>query len=432
MENENENDKSEAAYDSYEQELQQTDEIHWLSEQVLSLVQDDCGPPHNMRTESMPLPAPASSMHATSDAAYALKIQADQEAMDVQLPRRTESMPSQFPASSMHATSDATCALKIQADQEAMNVQLPRRTESMPLKAFTESSSMDSHASSNYDALNASSDTDALKTQEDQEALTTTESAAAERPPLMHASSDSCAVKIQAAQGLNVPPPRRAESAPQLFNNHARPGAYFAAPGMTELVGTESWNSRREVADVEEESGSMLADDAEVSKTETSQEDTMSLSEEVSVFAVIVEDGAEEQRVRRRIFDEAVQAEVVEPIEKPSLDEHGNGKWRKSSVRLLVACGILVLMGVVIGLSLGLTKKSDGDGEDGTLKTNPPEPFMPTLEVIRQRGVLRCGHSDVLHHIRYNPVTNERVGFEIDLVSSVFICFWSYVGPGPL
>ena len=44
-----ENEKSEAAFDTLDQELQHTDEICWLSEQVLSLVQDDCGPSPHMR-----------------------------------------------------------------------------------------------------------------------------------------------------------------------------------------------------------------------------------------------------------------------------------------------------------------------------------------------------------------------------------------------
>ena len=50
-----ENEKSEAAFDTHEQELQHTDEIHWLSEQVLSLVQDDCGPSPHMRMTKLGL-----------------------------------------------------------------------------------------------------------------------------------------------------------------------------------------------------------------------------------------------------------------------------------------------------------------------------------------------------------------------------------------
>ena len=302
-----ENEKSEAAYDSHEQDRQRTDEIQRLSEEVLNLVQGDDGPPP--------------STHASSD------------------------------------------SLKMQEDKE-LNIQPPTRTESMPA---------------------------------------------------MRTSSDSYALKTQAAQELNVQPPQRTESAPaQLLNNRARPGAYYAAPGTFKLVAAELSSSSRERVMEEDLSHCMQDDSGESTEFDLEQPErgTIPALEGTLVSAVRVEAGAEEQRFRRKIFDEAIQADFVEVAAEPSPEEHDNRKWRKLSVYLLIACGVLALLGLVIGLR-GVS------GEDET----PPELFMPTLEAVRQRGVLRCGHPDVFYRIRYDPVTGERVGFEIDLVSSRFVYF---------
>ena len=281
-----ENEKNESAYDSHEQELQQTDEIQRHSTEVLTLVQGDDDPPNSKELKSEPARAPASSKSGSSD------------------------------------------SLKIQEDQE-----------------------------------------------------------------------------------LNVQPPTRTKSAPeQVLQNRARPGAYYAAPGTTQLV------AAAEEADLEEPG-----------------RDTISVSEGILVSAVKVEAGAEEQRFRRMIFEEALQVDVVESVAEAPLEKHDNRKWRKLSVYLLVACGVLA----ILGLSVGLTRNNDGSGEDGTPTATPtepiapPEPFIPTLEAIRQRGVLRCGGLDTFYYVRYDPVTNEKVGFDIDLVSSLFICFcpvcWSLI-----
>ena len=358
------NEKSGAAYDAHEQELQETDEMQRLSEEVLSLMQGDSGLSPPMRTESL------------SAQALALKMQKDQEALNVQPLRRTESLPAEALASSMHASPDSY-ALKIQEEQEGLNVQPPARTELVPAE-----------------------------------------------PPdfLVRASSDSDAAKIQAAEALDVQPLRRTESAPaHLFNDHARPGAYYVASGTTELVAAELSSSRRGEVGAEDLSHFTVDDDAEISDDAAASEGgTIQLSEGISVVAVKVEAGAEEQRVRRKIFDEAIRADVLELVVEVPL----NRKLRKSSVYLLVACGALALLGLVLGLSVGLANKNNDSGEDGTSKTTPPGPFMPTLEAVRQRGVLRCGHLDVFFHIRFDPVTHERVGFEVDLVSSLFLCLW--------
>ena len=307
-----ENEKSEVAYDSHEQDLQRIDEIQTLSEQVLALVQGDDGSPK--RTALTELPAQA---HASSA-------------------------------------------------QAVLNVQPPMRTESAPAQASAS---------------------------------------------LMRASSGSYALKRQAAQEPNVQPlMMRAESAPvQLLNNHSRPRAYYSAPGTTQLVAAQLSSSSRAVAMAEDSSRFMQEDSGEYTEFDLEQ------PEGILVCAVKVESDAEEELLRRRIFDEAVQADVVESVVEAPPVEYDNRKLRKLSVYLLIACGALALLGLVIGLvvSVGLTKKNDVS-----------EPFMSTLEAVRQRGFLRCGHPGQFYRIRYDPETGERVGFEVDLVSSLFVYLW--------
>jgi hypothetical protein len=328
-----EDENSEVACDSHEQDLQRTDEIQTLSEEVLALVQDDDGPPKRTELKAVPAQAPASSTQAAL----------------------------------------------------ALSVQPPMRTESAPVPALAS---------------------------------------------LIHASSDSYALKTQSAQELDVQPLMRAESAPaQLLNNLSRPGAYYSAPGATQLVAAQLSSSSKEAV-IAENSSRFVQEDSEESRKfdslEQSGPDTISVSEGTSVFAVKVEPDAEEQLFRRKIFEEALQVDVVESVAEAPLVENDNRKWRQLSVYLLVAFGVLTLLGLVVGLvvNVGLTKQNDVSGEDETPKTTPPKPFLPTLEAIRQRGVLRCGHPGVSYHIRFEPETGERVGFEVDLVSSLFVYLW--------
>ena len=204
---------------------------------------------------------------------------------------------------------------------------------------------------------------------------------------LIPASSDSDALKGQAAQELNVQPLMRAKSAPaQLLNNHSRPGAYYSAPRTTKLVAAQLLSSSRAVAMAEDLLPFMQEDSG------ASTEFNLEQSERILVCAAVTveESDTEKQLIRCRIFDEAIEADVVESVAEAPLVEHDNRKLRKLSVYLLIACGVLTLLGLVVGLvvNVGLTKKSDVSGEDETPKTTPSEPFMPTLEAVRQRGFL--------------------------------------------
>ena len=273
---------------------------------------------------------------------------------------------------------------------------------------------------------------DSLKMQEDKE-LNIQPPTRTESMPVMGISSDSYALKTQAAQELIVQPPqRRGSASAQLLNNHARPGAYYAAPGTLSSASRELVTAEYSPRFMQGESGVTTED----CLGSSGQGTTSASSEGTLVSAVRVEAGAEEQRFRRRMFDEAIKATSVELVAESPQEEHDNRKWRKLSVYLLIACGVLALLGLIIGLrpSVGSTKKNDASGEDETppqlfIPTTPSELFVSTLEAVRQRGVLRCGHPDVFYHIRYDPVTGERVGFEIDLVSSLFMYFGQCGGP---
>ena len=113
-----ENEKSEVAYDSHEQDLQRIDEIQTLSEQVLALVQGDDGSPKRTALTELPAQAHASSAQAV---------------LNVQPPMRTESAPAQASASLMRASS-GSYALKRQAAQEPNVQPLMMRAESAPVQ----------------------------------------------------------------------------------------------------------------------------------------------------------------------------------------------------------------------------------------------------------------------------------------------------------
>jgi hypothetical protein len=66
--------------------------------------------------------------------------------------------------------------------------------------------------------------------------------------------------------------------------------------------------------------------------------------------AVKVESDAEEQILRCRIFDEAIEADVIESVAEAPLVEHDNRKLRKLSVHLLIAFVVLALLGLIVGL----------------------------------------------------------------------------------
>lgn len=154
-----------------------------------------------------------------------------------------------------------------------------------------------------------------------------------------------------------------------------------------------------------------------------------------SVVAVRVNPDEAEQRARRKILDEAIRADVVS--QECPLDKTNHRSRTMLSIKCLVTVGVafLAILGLVVGLSVNLTHNNPGktskDGsEEGhpssSLPPGPSEPALPsllskpTLQTVRDRGLIRCGLPDVFHHIKFDPDTEERVGFEIDMVSLVF------------
>lgn len=131
----------------------------------------------------------------------------------------------------------------------------------------------------------------------------------------------------------------------------------------------------------------------------------------LTVVAVRVDPGEAEQLAIRRILDEAVQADVV-------AQESPVKWWSNKKRRTIVVAAFLLVIGLVVGLSVTLAQNAAGNtGENHVGPSQEQPPFQPTLQTVRERGVLRCGSPDVFYHINVDPETGERVGFEIDMVS---------------
>ena len=265
-----ENEKSEVAYDSHEQDLQRIDEIQTLSEQVLALVQGDDGSPKRTALTELPAQAHASSAQAALE-------------LNVKPPMRTESSPAQASASFVHTSSDSD-ALRRQAAQE-LSVQPLKRTESAPAQLLNNHSRPGAYYSAPgtpkrtaLTALPAQAHASSAQAVLNVQPPMRTESAPAQASAsLMRASSGSYALKRQAAQEPNVQPlMMRAESAPaQLINNHSRPGAYYSAPGTTQLVAAQLSSSSRAVAMAEDSSRFMQEDSGEYTEFDLEQPEGM-------------------------------------------------------------------------------------------------------------------------------------------------------------
>lgn len=176
----------------------------------------------------------------------------------------------------------------------------------------------------------------------------------------------------------------------------------------------------------EEDQGGLQAtsSDSEGQESETNPEPvplTM-LTSPLSI-AVMVSPEEEEERVLQRVLDQAVRADVIVPTGHPPEEASPTLKQMKNKKCLLIV-GALLILGLAVGLGVGLTQNTTGsssnimagDGENSsTPQDETPVTKTPTLQAVRERGVLRCGLPDVFYLINYNA-DGERVGFEIDLV----------------
>lgn len=172
-----------------------------------------------------------------------------------------------------------------------------------------------------------------------------------------------------------------------------------------------------------------------ISNRSISQTDTTFRREQVrlpmdgsalSVVATRVTPEDEEERVLRRVLSQAVQADVVVPVGPPEKEPIEISKWiSKRKWALGVGVAFLVIIVLAVGLVVGLTQhnaentssNAELDDEDPSSSSPQAAPsFKPTLEAVRERGVIRCGLPDVHFLINFDE-NGERVGLEVDLVS---------------
>lgn len=123
----------------------------------------------------------------------------------------------------------------------------------------------------------------------------------------------------------------------------------------------------------------------------------------------------EERRVLQRVINQAVRADEVVPEEAAQTSQQT--VKNKNQSRWLMGAAFLAILGLVIGLSVGLTRDKGGSSGASNAKEEDEKPtFKPTLQEIRERGVLRCGLPNAFYLINYDD-NGERVGLEVDLVS---------------
>lgn len=144
------------------------------------------------------------------------------------------------------------------------------------------------------------------------------------------------------------------------------------------------------------------------------------------VSAVRVDDDMKAERaeieaeLREKLRQEAVEANVVEEQvqqqPQPPLDTH-----RQRNLLLLLGFAVgLVGLAVLLGVFLRPTEDagSNSNNEVQSAGTEPTFDTRPTLEVVRERGFLRCAVYDAaIGFSKPNPQTGELEGINIDQVS---------------
>lgn len=146
----------------------------------------------------------------------------------------------------------------------------------------------------------------------------------------------------------------------------------------------------------------------------------------LSVVATRVTPEDEEERVLRRVLSQAVQADVVVQAGPPEKDPTEISKRTlKRNWVLILGGAFLVTIALVVGLYVGLTQNNAGGttsndelGDEDPSSSSPQAApaFKPTLQAVRERGMLRCGLPDVHFLIDFDE-NGDRVGLEVDLVS---------------
>ena len=107
--------------------------------------------------------------------------------------------------------------------------------------------------------------------------------------------------------------------------------------------------------------------------------------------------------------------------------------------RIAIGIASFIVIGAVVGLGVGLSRRSNDTvfvdttpaPTSATLSptSSPTATPRPTLDTILEEGVLRCGVINRIGFNYINQITGERIGFDIDMVSALLhlksVCFVS-------
>ena len=122
----------------------------------------------------------------------------------------------------------------------------------------------------------------------------------------------------------------------------------------------------------------------------------------------------------------AQQQPVLEAkkVEEPVFAEAVAVRFCTGKKLFRLAVILLLVTVIVVGLVLGLSGGNEGDDDASQATISPTEAPRPMLEMIRERGYLRCGVQgeldgfSILKAIDDNN-TQRRVGFELDLCMAI-------------
>ncbi|CAB9521716.1 extracellular solute-binding protein [Seminavis robusta] len=133
--------------------------------------------------------------------------------------------------------------------------------------------------------------------------------------------------------------------------------------------------------------------------------------EAVAVQDDLLERAQIEEEIRNTILQEAVQADVI-PVQVPDVIDERMGDNKEPNSMKHILCGVVslvLLLVLVLGLGLGLSKE-----KDDVTTNNMENTKRPTLEVVRERGYVRCGMNNLGFASIIDPEQSDQLaGFNV-------------------
>lgn len=229
------------------------------------------------------------------------------------------------------------------------------------------------------------------------------------------------AMKRKSAEGsFGVGVTTAAATSPEITREEQVPGAFACSSSILELG--ESDNSMQSTRQEDSETAIDYVDlnpqatPGEAHARATPSQDAGRHEYQAMATAFEVDEAQTEEDIRRRILSEAVEADIVNQAE----DEES----RRRRIKALWKMGYIIVILLVIAIAIAavlivvLLSKGDEDDEAGDIMvTEIPKVFLtiPTLDLVRKRGVVRCGVSGTLPGLSYpNAETGVMEGMNAD------------------